>query len=373
MNIGFDAKSAFYNYSGIGNYSRHTIKLLNHYYSENRYFLFSPGVKKSFHFINRNKVQIVTPSFIVGKIFKKIWRTRFCSRSIKRNKIHLFHGLSNELPVGIDKSMARSIVTIHDLTFMRYPDLYRPIDKETFTNRFRYSCENADKVIAVSQQTKNDITDYFNIASEKIKVVYQGCDPIYKRRYSEEEKKAIIEKYSLPSTYILYVGTIEERKNLLLIVQALHEGNIDVPLVVVGKPTKYLQKVVAYISKNLLEHVYFLTDVPLNDLPAIYQTAHMFIYPSIFEGFGIPILEAMNSHVPVITSTGGCFVEAGADAPVYVNPFHVEEMIEAIRWVLKDEQKRQTMIEKGMEQVNHFNDEVIVNNLYKTYQEVMQS
>ncbi len=371
MKIGFDAKRAFYNYSGLGNYSRNVISCLQHNFNEHEYYLYTPSLKKAISFIESENVNIFTPDTKSGRILKSYWRSFLLSKQLIRDGIQIFHGLSNELPAKINDSSIKSVVTIHDLIFIRYPELYNSIDREIYNRKFRYSSEIADIVIAVSQQTKNDLIEYYKTNEKKIKVIYQGCNDRYNINLLKKDIDEVKTKYDLPMDYILYVGTIEERKNLLNVVKALHLGKIDIPLVIIGKTTEYLKEVVNYICKNLVENTIFLRAVPFEDLPAIYQGAQIFIYPSIFEGFGIPILEALQSGVPVITSKGGCFEEVGGKAAHYVDPMSVDEIIHAIKKIGEDSELRKEMIEKGKSQAKKFSNSLIAQQIMNTYLEVL--
>jgi glycosyltransferase involved in cell wall biosynthesis len=373
MKIGFDAKRAFFNRSGLGNYSRNSILLLKKYYPDHDYFLYTPNGGNPIPFIeNDERTHIITPTTIAGRAFPAYWRSYRLAHCLKQDQVELFHGLSNELPHNINHSKTKSIVTIHDIIFIRYPGLYHPIDRYIYKKKFIYSSQIADRVIAVSQQTKSDLVNYFNIEASKIQVVYQGCNPIYAEATSEERSSYVRQKYDLPSHYLLSVGNIEERKNLMSIVRAMRHGNLDIALVVVGKPTAYLKKVQEYIYENKVKYVYFLEGVPSNDLKIIYQLADIFIYPSIFEGFGIPILEALNSRVPVITSKGGCFAEAGGENSIYIDPYNIEEQIHAIKKVLNDSELRKTMIDNGVMWANNFNEDKIAKNLMDVYTDVIK-
>jgi glycosyltransferase involved in cell wall biosynthesis len=179
-------------------------------------------------------------------------------------------------------------------------------------------------------------------------------------------------KYGLPSQYLLYVGTIEPRKNLLQIVKALHMATLQIPLVIVGRPTGYAEIVKKYISDNGIRHVYFLGTVPNEDLPAIYQMAEIFIYPSIFEGFGIPILEALGSGTPVITSKGGCFHEAGGAHSIYVDPNQPEEIASSVKKILEDGGMRKQMSETGIKHADNFREGIITSGIMDVYDKVMK-
>jgi glycosyltransferase involved in cell wall biosynthesis len=306
-------------------------------------------------------------------MLKSYWRSFLLSKRLVKDGIDIYHGLSNELPYNLQKTNVKSVVTIHDLIFMRYPEWYNPIDRQIYTYKFRYSSKIAQAVIAISEQTKTDLIDYFKMDEKKIKVVYQGCNEVFKQQLSKEEIEKLNRQYNLPEQYILYVGTIEERKNLLNIIRALHQGKIDVPLVVVGRPTAYYEKVRKYIQDNQLENIIFLNSIPVENLPAMYQGASLFTYPSIFEGFGIPILEALQSKVPVITSKGGCFHEVGGTSSVYIDPENVEEIIDAIKKILSDSALQVEMKEKGFQHAHKFSNTIISQQIMDLYQEILDA
>jgi glycosyltransferase involved in cell wall biosynthesis len=180
-------------------------------------------------------------------------------------------------------------------------------------------------------------------------------------------------KYLLPKTFILYVGTIEERKNLLTLIKALHYGKIDIPLVVIGKPTPYLNKIIEFIERHSLINIIFCDIVQNQDLPGIYQLADLFVYPSIFEGFGIPILEALYSKVPVITSRASSMTEVGGDYSVYVDPNNAEEMAAAIKKVLYDSDLQEKMIAEGFRHARSFDSDKVSANIMKVYHKVLEN
>jgi glycosyltransferase involved in cell wall biosynthesis len=263
------------------------------------------------------------------------------------------------------------VVTIHDLIFLRLPHLYRTIDRAIYERKFRYSCHTADRIIAVSRQTANDIHEFFRIDPQKIDVVYQGCNPMFNTEVPLVEREILRMKYLLPKSFILYVGTIEERKNLLTLIKALHYGKIDMPLVVIGKPTPYLNKIIEFIERHSLINIIFCDVVQNQDLPGIYQLADLFVYPSIFEGFGIPIQEALYSRVPVITSKGSSLAEAGGKYTLYVDPNNVEEMSAAIKKVLFDRELQERMKIEGYRHARGFDEDKVSANIMQVYQKVL--
>ncbi len=372
MRIGFDAKRAFLNGSGLGNYSRSTIDLLAKYVSQNDYVLYTPKSEGKQNYIPAGKPKIKTPRGIINFTFKSYWRSFRLSADIKKDNLDIFHGLSNELPHKIQKSGVKSVVTIHDLIFLRYPELYKTTDRKIYQQKFQYACNQADIVIAISEQTKTDIIHYFGTSASKIKVVYQGCNPIYYEKESASKLIEVSQKYDLPEKYLLYVGTIEERKNAKFIVETIQKYHLDTPLIMVGKQTDYQQEIEKYISKHQLgDKVFIYNNVPADDLPALYQQASIFIYPSIFEGFGIPILEALNSGTPVISTKGGCFNEAGGLSTIYVSPDNHKDLAISIRTIMDLPDFRNNMIIEGKKFALKFRESKIAEQLVAVYSSLL--
>ncbi len=366
MRIGFDAKRAYNNYSGLGNYSRYIISNICRFFPENEYFLYTPGIPDVDLFNEPDRAIIRQP----GGPWRRsgsLWRNFRVSHLLNKDAIDLFHGLSNELPQGIHKSRVRSLITVHDLIFMERPELYKTIDRKIYEKKVLYGTRVASRIIAASAQTKQDIIRFLNVDESRITVGYQGCHRQFYHRVSSESMHLIRQQFALPTQYLLYVGTIEERKNLLKIAQALHLGKIDFPLVVVGKKTAYFKQVKQYIDSKGISNVYFLDQVQASDLPAIYQSSSGFIYPSAYEGFGIPILEALNSGVPVITSRGGCLEETAGKGGLLIDPYDQEEMIHAIRKVLEDSALRDRLVREGGAHALKFREEQTIPSLYNVY------
>lgn len=367
MRIAFDAKRAYQNNTGLGNYSRSLIEALAKNYPANEYYLMAPKQTDMFSIQGMNNVCTVLPHGIF-KSLSSLWRSKYVTRDLKKIGIDIYHGLSNEIPSGIQHTSVKSVVTIHDLIFERYPKQYKPIDVAIYRKKFGLACKNADKIIAISEQTKQDIIEFYKTPEHKIEVCYQSCNPVFEKQLSDAEKKSIQKKYNLPDTYFLYVGSVIERKNLLSICKALHtlKGSINIPLVVIGNGNNhYLQTVKQYITdNNLVPDIIFLSENDVaktdsdfknaNDFPAIYQSATAMIYPSIFEGFGIPILEALWSGLPVITSNLSCMPETGGNAAIYIDPYNIDELANAMQKVAGDKELQKQMKQKGFAHAQKF-------------------
>ena len=368
MKIGFDAKRAFLNASGLGNYSRNTLNALRLYYPQNQYTLFTPEIRKEL-FKNYSDFDVISPDSPVAKLFKSMWRSFSINGQLQKREIDLFHGLSNELPDGIHRNNVPAVVTIHDLIFMRYPEFYRPVDRKIYYRKAKYACESADKIIAISDQTRKEIIHYFNINPDKIEVLYQSVSSSY---FKNTEYDDLILKYDLPVTFILSVGTIEQRKNQLAILKALHQTGIKIPVVFVGNPTTYSATLLKYISeKGMEKQVKFLNNIPKKDLAGLYRKAVLSIYISFFEGFGLPVIESMASGCPVITSTVSCLPETAGGAAILCDPSNYKQIGGKIKMLLKNESDRTDLIRKGKERAELFHPLKYAQNLVSLYAKIL--
>ena len=380
MNIGFDAKRAYHNGTGLGHYSRTLIRSLAGYFPQHQYYLFNPKPSELFK-LNSKNIHEVLPAKLLHKTLSSVWRSAWVKDDLEKLDIDIYHGLSNEVPLDIHKTDIRSVVTIHDVIFERFPEQYSKIDVEIYKRKFRYACDHADKVIAISEQTKKDIMEFYKTPENKISVCYQSCNPAFGETVNEKVKQQVKEKYSLPDHFFLYVGSIIERKNLLGICKAVYllRNELTIPLVVIGDGTKYKQQVKDFIKQNGLEkQVIFLSENPLakvsssflkaEDFPAIYQSAIAMIYPSFFEGFGIPVLEALWSRLPVITSNVSCLPEAGGDGAYYVNPNSSEEIAEGMKTLFADGSFTEALKEKGWRHAQTFTQQKCAADVMKVYE-----
>ncbi|WP_316736367.1 glycosyltransferase family 1 protein [Pedobacter aquatilis] len=371
LKIGFDGKRAANNLTGLGNYSRSLIESLAIQYPQNDYYVYTPKVKTA---------KQIQSFFKVKNIFLKLpqsakflWRSFNILKDLKKDKIQIFHGLSHEIPIGISNAEIKSIVTIHDLIFLRFPNYYKFIDRKLYEWKSKSACNKANKIIAISEKTKQDIIEYYNITPDKIEVIYQSCDDTFKTLLPQESLSKIKKTYNLPEKYILNVGTIEERKNLKLIVQALKDVDSDYKLVVIGKATPYFETVKAEIDKlGLNNRIVFLKNIPFADLPGIYQLAKVFVYPSFYEGFGIPIIEALYSGVPVIAATGSCLEEAGGPDSLYISPYDVSGLSYWMNQIISSIDLQKEMKAKGLEFVQKFSSPLVTQQLMDCYTNVLK-
>jgi glycosyltransferase involved in cell wall biosynthesis len=363
MRIGFDAKRAFLNASGLGNYSRNTINALHRYSKNNQYVLFTPEIKDGL-FENHKQFEVHSPESLLAKTFKSVWRSNI-TNLLKQQQIDIFHGLSNELPHGINKLKVPAVVTIHDLIFLRFPEFYKAIDRKIYYNKVKYACASAQKIIAISEQTKEDIVRFFDVDSNKIEVVYQSVSPVFFEPKTSENLRS---KYNLSEQFILSVGTLEQRKNQLAILKALHSEKIDIQIVFVGKPTSYFNKLNGFIySNNLTSQVKFLNYIPGNDLAGLYKESRLSVYISFFEGFGLPVIESMASGCPVITSNVSCLSETAGGAAILCDPNNFNELGKQMKELLENEKNLSELIKKGNERARLFHPEYFSEKMISLY------
>ena len=372
MKIGFDAKRIFHNSTGLGNYGRDVIRILHLYTTIDKYILYNTKPPKVKRINLLDNIFVKYPNNRFWKIFSSLWRLGAISKQIKKDKVDIYHGLTGEIPMRLLKSDISTVVTIHDLIFYSHPQYYSFFENIIYRKKIEYAVKNSNKIIAISEQTKRDIIKYLGIDEKKITVVYQGCNDAFKIDYDESVKNKIRKKYNLPNEFILSVGTVEERKNALTIVKAIH--NTKYHLVLIGSEKKYTKKIYTYIKEHSLEsQITLLKNVNITDLSIIYRLSTVFCYPSICEGFGIPIIEALFSKTPVITSKGGCFQEAAGPNSVFIDPTDVPSLKRELHRLFKSKKIRKQIADDGYTYVQKFTDERVAKNIFKIYKSILQS
>ena len=206
------------------------------------------------------------------------------------------------------------------------------------------------------------------IDDSRIHVVYQSCDTRFRQQVSPEQKQDVRARYSLPKRYVLFVGTIEERKNALLAAQALPYLSDDIHLVLVGRQTAYAKTITSFARQNgLANRIHMLSGVPTSDLYAIYQQAECFVYPSRYEGFGIPVIEAIQSRLPVIACTGSCLEEAGGPDNVYVDPDEPQEMAMAIKSITDNPDAARQIVTRSLDYIRRFENGNVAQEMLNVY------
>ena len=373
MKIGFDAKRLFFNRSGLGNYGRSAIDALCHHFPDNEYLLYTPkGGNVGYRPVD--SAHVIYPNSFAGNLSQRWWRLAGLSSQIRHDGLDAYHGFNNELPLGISNSGCKKVITVHDLILKRFPHYFKPVDRFIYEKKGRWATDVADLVIAISEQTKRDLMEFYGVDQEKIRVVYQGCDESFRKPVYSEVSASVKKKYSLPSEYVLSVGTIEPRKNQKLIIDGIASTDLDIPIVLIGKRTSYCDEIIRHAETlGIGNRLQLIHDADFADLPAIYSEASAFVYPSRFEGFGIPILEALCVGIPVIAATGSCLEETGGADSLYVNPDDAEAMGNALKNILSDSELRAKMISAGSLHAGNFTEEKVATGLMNVYRELYKT
>lgn len=379
MNIGYDGKRAFQNKTGLGNYSRSLLSILNRYFPQLQYTLFAPKKTNLFDIDSYHNFQTIQPQNFFYKKLPSLWRRIGIVKQIDQAHLDIYHGLSNELPKNIEKLNIKTVVTIHDLIFEHFPKTYHLDERYTHRWKIKRACKIADAVIAISEQTKNDLIELYGVSPQKITVCYQSCNPIFEKTISEIEKNNVKKKYQLPDQYFLFVSSITARKNLIAICRAMIilKDTLAIPLVIIGDGKIEKNEVKQLMKENGIEHrLLFLNELSAAkedsftsaaDFPAIYQQALALLYPSIFEGFGLPILEAMWSGLPVICSSVSSMPEVAEDAALYFSPEDTNQLAQHLQAIASDQQLAKILKDKGREQAKKFSTENYANQIIKIY------
>ena len=375
IKIGLDAKRIVRNGTGLGSYGR---TLANDLAAIDGLDLLLYAPDKGREDLRgqvpeRQNLHYRYPNGLYSLSFcKSVWRTRGIAAQAQKDGVQIFHGLSGELPVGIRKRGVKTVVTIHDLIFMCHPEYYNSIDVKIYTRKFRHALREADRIVAISECTKRDICELGGVEADRVDVIYQSCAKRFSDIPTDRGLWQVRNKYGLPDRYILNVGSIEQRKNVLLAVKALHRLPDDVALVIVGRHTPYADEVGQYVKENgLCGRVLMLNDVPDEDLPALYRMADAFVYPSRYEGFGIPIIEAIRLGLPVVACTGSCLEEAGGPDSLFVGPDDDEAMAHAISQVLYGVEGRERRIELSQAYVERFENTGAAQRFADLYREIL--
>lgn len=380
MKIGFDGKRALSNMTGLGNYSRLIIESMAKEYPLDEITVYAPKPQEN----PRIRSWAACPNIVrrypqkgEARFGRSLWRTFGITGSLRADKIEIFHGLSNELPLNIAKAGIPSVVTIHDVIYRTLPYCYKPIDRHIYDYKYGRSCRNATAIIAISECTKRDIMRFYDVPEEKITVIYQGCDASFStadtQKAAEADREAL-SRLRLPERYLVQVGTIERRKNALLSVRALSAiEDKTVKLLLIGRPTGYLQKVMEEACRlGVADRIEVRSHIPFAQLPAVVRNATAALYPSRYEGFGLPVLEAISCGTPMIAATGSCLEEAGGPDTIYVDPDDTSAMRQAIDTIISDKDVAERMRAQGLLFARRFNNDEVASRTRALYTSLLR-
>jgi len=365
MIVGFDAKRIVRNGTGLGSYGRTLVNdLIRLGNNDMQLRLYAPDEGR-----DDLRGQIIEgaefcyPAGRPSSLRKAWWRSRSIVDDLVRDGVDVYHGLSGELPVGLRRAGIRAVVTIHDLIFLRHPEYYHWFDARIYEWKFRQALREADHIIAISQRTRQDILEFGGAQyADRISVIYQSFAPRFTTVVTPERRAEVRQRYKLPQRFVLNVGTIERRKNLAVAVEAVDLLPQDIHLVAVGRPTPYVREL------PHSDRLHLLSGVPDADLAVIYSLAEAFVYPSRYEGFGIPIIEAIAAGLPVVACTGSCLEEAGGPYSRYVSPDDAIGMAEALKMSLRGARGRQERIDLSRDYIRRFQGTDVAAQVAKLYE-----
>ena len=374
LKIGFDAKRLLNMRSGFGIYARSVVQSLMTRQADDNLLLFAPYLSdnpilepENSPFFKSQQVNVILPWLSSKRFFSQAELTA----RVHFSGIDIYHGLSQEIPFSARHLSCPKVVSICDLIYRRIPASLNTSSFQAQDQKLRMAVSIADIIIAISENTKADLIDALGVSSQKIRVIYPSCHHRFFSRLSPHELTELKTVYDLPDDYILYVGTISERKNLLALVKAVEQlsASLRLPIVVVGMPTPYKTLVEKYCQEHRISSLVKFYSVERNDdLPGFYQAAKLFVYPSMYEGFGIPIIEAQASGIPVITSNVSSMPEAAGRHSLFIDPSNPDDLAQAIEQALSDTAQRNYMIESGLNQARMFCGTDSSKRLIETYQ-----
>lgn len=375
MIIGMDGKRAVQNNTGLGNYSRYALNMMSLAFPSTQFRLYAPKNKPNERLeplLERPNVSLSVAETSFGGLGRVFWRTVDLPLDLRRDNVTLYHGLSNELPLTIG-GVCPSVVTMHDVIWRRSPADYKAVDRRIYDFKYGRSARIATRVIAISECTKRDLVSDFGIDPAKIDVIYQGVDPMFSLEINTMQRQEIRARYSLPERYAVCVGTVQPRKNQLLVVRALAQLPQSVHLLIVGRMDgPYGDSVRREIGRlGLSGRVKHLQGIPSADLPAIYADAAVSVYPSRYEGFGLPVVESLTVGTPVVAATGSCLEEAGGDGAVYVDPDDVAALAAAMEHIIDDGIYRDKLSRYGRRHVRKFSADTFAKATMASYRKAL--
>ncbi|PIU29466.1 MAG: glycosyltransferase family 1 protein [Candidatus Hydromicrobium americanum] len=323
-------------------------------YTSTEYLEIAYNLKKDFE---NNKIELKLYRTPQKKI--DLWnRFKFPPIEFLGFKADILHCPDYLIPPTLNKNI---VLTIHDLAFIRFPEFNFDWFIKKYTGEVKKNAYISRKIIADSKSTRNDIVRFFKIDPAKIEVVYLAAENLFKKLPEKEKDRSVLKKYKIDKKYILSVGTIEPRKNFIALIKAFNHikqknTSFDYKIVIAGRTGWKSEATYEEREKSpYREDILFIGRVPDQDLVQIYNQAELFVYPSLFEGFGLPPLEAMSCGLPVIASNCSALREVVGDAGILIPPNNHKEISKQILYVLKNEKIIEELKEKSLNQAKKFN------------------
>jgi glycosyltransferase involved in cell wall biosynthesis len=365
MRIGFDARHLTSKKTGIGRYIENLVINLIENFEDLEIILFTYDKIN----LEKNKIKILSippPSKELKKIFSPFWLNFLLPSFLKKYKINIFHSPNFLCPLNYK---GKIIITIHDLAPFFYSEFFGKIYPFYMKTLLPYSIKKANKIIVPTKMVEKEVKKLFPFAEKKTVCIYEGVDKKIKPLKSEQKNYP----------YLLYVGTIEKRKNILNLIKSFEilKEKYKIPhfLYLVGKKGHGHKEIFSYISKSKFKEfiIYEGYVIEENRLIKIYSNCDVFVYISLYEGFGLPVLEAMKCEVPVVVSKRENFIEITKGAAKYVDPLNIEEITTEILKLINNKEEKEKLIEKSREIVKDFSWEKTALQTYKIYKEILEN
>jgi len=371
MRIAIDGTIVREEITGTGFYITNLINGLIKIDNINNYYIFGDEqYLRKYIKIDKDNFKVVHKRF-KNRIIRVLWEYFIFPFELKKLKIDILHSPNYITP--LLKFGFKIILTIHDLTFLLFPEKYTITKRWLFGKMIPISIKKSDKIIADSKNTKKDILKFFSVPEDKISIAYVSYPDYYNLLINESKAKDIVKKYGIERDYILYVGMIEPRKNIISLLKAFVEldKDLELDLVIVGKKGWYFKEIEKYmvstVNLRLKNKIIFTGYVSEHKLKYFYKLALIFTYPTLYEGFGLPPLQAMACGTPVITSNISSLPEVVGDAAIKINPDDLGELKNSIKCLYKNEKKRDKLIKKGLENAKKFSLENVALNVLFVY------
>ncbi len=380
MRIGIDARKILNpekgEVAGIGHYTYHLMRHLLDIDKINEYTLFFDYrlAKRKLEKFKRKNVKIKYFPFrhykrYLGLVYSRLLVTA----TLARENLDVFHFPAGSIPA---KYTGKKLLTVHDLAIWKHPDLFAKIERRQARSLTSTTLKNVEKIIVVSDATRADIREIFDINPEKIKVIYNGIDKRFFIEPTSAKINDLKKKYKIKKDYILYLGQLEPRKNLTRLIEAfseLKERNLgeNFQLVIAGG-SGWLAKEIRHIASDseYCEDIIFAGYIEPDDLTSIFRGAKLFVFPSIYEGFGMPVVEAMACGLPVVLSDIPALKEVAGDVGVFVNPYSVSGMARAMWRVLSSNSLQKELTQKGLKRAEEFSWEKCARETLELYKKV---
>lgn len=353
VHIAIDARLPYYERGGISQYVLHLIPALLALGSDHRYTILKSRKERGRYLADRDSAARERPVWTPCHHRLERWALGIEMIPMRADLLHS----PDFIPPAFGAK--RNVITVHDLNFLRFPEFLDGEARRHYAGQIRWAVERADHISADSHHTRRELVELLEVPADKISVVHLAANPLFSAPMPESAVQAVLDRHGLTRGFVLFVGTLSPRKNLLLLLNALPalppELRDEVRLVLAGRPGWRAEEVFAAIRDNhLADRVRHLPDLTDGELAALYRAAAVLAYPSVYEGFGLPPLEAMASGCPVVASTAAAVPEVVGDAGLLIEPSDPAAWADALAQVLSDSALRAGMVARGLERARRF-------------------